>query len=48
MAYLYGAESLFQSSIYIRFPLKPGCVKNIPLTEAISASLSLFKIQYLP
>ena len=38
----------FQSSIYDRFPLKPGCVKNIPLTEAISVSLSLFKIQYLP
>ena len=35
----------FQSSIYDSFPLKPGCVENIPLTETISVPLSLFKIQ---
>ena len=40
MANIYGAESLSKAL--------SGCVKNIPLTEAISVSLSLFKIQYLP
>ena len=40
MAILYGAESLSKAL--------SGWVENIPFTEAISVSLSLFIIQYLP
>ena len=38
---LIWGEITFQSSIYDRFPLKPGCVKNIPHPEAQSSSKNL-------